>query len=290
MGWFYWLFPPVMTAAPLLMVWFAERTLPAAPSTPFRRWGRVLLLIIALTIIVGYLTTLGVFGRQRWITHGLAYLYFPVWGLAMALTIRPDPNFGERNLARVERSASLTPRRRESPITAAWWTTAWLLAIVGGTGLIAAALWLTVGGTTFWSCALFAMFMIFSVALTHWTLPMALEEPEPHGAVDDPNLQDEYAAFRHHRTWMMFGLFAVGMPILLLVMGVGTLWASGAPVRGATLGVVGGVLGTLFGLLGAALGVGAEMRRRKLREMLHQADAEPHNDGVNLPIVKELQP
>ena len=50
---YYWLFPPIMTAAPLLMVWFADRTLPPAPNTPFRRWGKVLLPVLALAIIAG---------------------------------------------------------------------------------------------------------------------------------------------------------------------------------------------------------------------------------------------
>lgn len=271
---YYWLFPPIMTAAPLLMVWLAERILPPAPNTPFRRWGKVLLPIAALAIVAGYLAALWSFGPQRWITHGLAYLYFPVWGMAMALTIRPDPNFGERNLSRVERSASLKPRRREMPITAGWWTAAWSLSAIGSAVLIAAAFALQASSATLFSVLLMAGCAVLSVAMTQRALPMTLEEPEPLGVVGEPSLQQEYARFRNYRVWGLFAMFALGMPILLLGMGAGLLCVMGAASSGATFGIVGGVVGSIFGLLGAAFGVAADMKRKKLREMLRRTDGD----------------
>jgi hypothetical protein len=270
---YYWLFPPIMTAAPLLMVWFADRTLPPAPNTPFRRWGKVMLPIAALAIIVGYLGSLWSFGQQPWITHGLSYLYFPVWGFAMALTIRPDPNFGERNLERVERSASLKPRRREMPVSSAWWKIAWSISIVGSAVLIAAAFALSPSTLTWFKVLVVALLTAYSVGLTHWTLPMTLEEPEPLGAAADPTLEKDYAHLRNQRVWILFAMFAIGMPVLLLAMGAGLLWAGDSASRGSTMGIIGAAVGTVFGLLGAACGVWADMKRKRLREMLERAEA-----------------
>ena len=271
---YYWLFPPIMTAAPLLMVWLAERILPPAPNTPFRRWGKVLLPVVSLAIVAGYLAALGTLGPQRWITHGLSYLYFPVWGLAMALTIRPDPNFGEQNLSRVERSASLPPRRRESPITSGWWKAAWLIGALGSVALIVGSFSLQASSATLFSVLLMAGCAVLSVAMTQRVLPMTLEEPEPLGVAAESSLQEEYSRFRNYRVWGLFAMFALGMPILLLGMGAGLLCVMGTALSGATFGIVGGVVGSIFGLLGAAFGVAADMKRKKLREMLRRTDGD----------------
>ena len=277
---YYWLFPPIMTAAPLLMVWFADRMLPPAPNTPFRRWGKLLLPISRLSIIVGYLAAFAAFGRATWVTHGLSYLYFPVWGMAMALTIRPDPNFGERNLERVERSASLKPRRREMPISAGWWKAAWSISIVGSTVLIAAAFVLSPSSLTWFKVLVVSVLTAYSVGLTHWTLPMTLEEPEPLGAAADPSLEKDYAEVRNQRVWVLFAMFAIGMPILLFGMGAGLLWAQDSAARGSTIGIIGAAIGTIFGLLGAAFGVRADLKRKRLAEKLRQSEHDLASDGM----------
>ena len=56
MDWFYWLFPPIMTALPLAMVWGSDYILPPAPKTSFRRWGLVLLPVAILSVIAAYLS------------------------------------------------------------------------------------------------------------------------------------------------------------------------------------------------------------------------------------------
>jgi hypothetical protein len=198
----------------------------------------------------------------------------------MALTIRPDPNFGERNLHRVERAASLKPRKRESPITNGWWTAAWLVGVVGSIGLTIAAFVLQAPSATLFSVLVVAVCSVFSVAMTHRLLPTTLEEPEPLGVESNPSLEQEYARFRSQRVWGMFAMFAVGMPIMLLLMGAGMLWARGSATGGATIGIFGGVAGTVFGLLGAAFGIAADMRRKRLREMLERSNGDQTGDNL----------
>jgi len=275
---YYWLFPPIMMALPLALVWGAEYILPPAPNVPWRRWGKALLPAVTVLVIAGYLAAFAVFGKVAWVTHGLAYLYFPLWGFAMALTIRPDPNFGEKNLNRVERTASLTPRRRESPITSGWWTTAWVVAIVGAALLLGGALVLRAPALTLMQCAIFGGAAVFCVGFTQWFLPTALEEPEPLAAEADPSLQLEYARCRHQRVWTLFAMFAHGMPLLMLGVGGGALWALGSAASGATLGMVGGILGTLFGIIGACAGVWADFKRKRLREMLAKTETAQASD------------
>lgn len=270
MDWFYWLFPPIMTALPLAMVWGSDYILPPAPKTSFRRWGLLLLPIAIAAIIAAYLSALAAFGNVRWVTHGLAYLYFPVWGFAMALTIRPDPDFGERNLRRVERTASLTPRIKTSPVTPAWWIAAWGMTVVGVALLVVAAL--ATAPSVLMIIILVAVSAVFSLGLTHWTLPRTLEEPEPLAADSNPLLKDEYERFRNQRAKTFFALFGIGMPCLLLLFGAGFVWAAGSAASGSTLGIIGGVAGSLFGLIGAAFGVSADLKRKRLREMLHQTE------------------
>jgi hypothetical protein len=273
MDWFYWLFPPLMTAAPLAMVWWAERTLPPAPDTAFRRWGKILLPAFILTGIAVYLSALASLGRESAVTCALFYLYFPAWGLAIPLTIRPNPNAGENNLNRPERTASLQPRRHQSPITSAWWAAAWSIALLGSTALGIIALtnnaWLSPI-----SYGSFIAFAVFSVWLTQRALPMGLEEPEPLGVSTDPTLQREYARFRNQRTWMLFLMFALAMPILFLGIGAAMLLAGNSANYGATVGIVGGAIGSLFGLIGAAIGIGADLKRKRLAEMLKRSEAE----------------
>src|SRR5215203_3212958 len=172
MDWFYWLFPPLMTAAPLLMVWWADRTLPPAPDTAFRRWGKALMPLTVFPMIVGYLAVLSALGRESSIVKVLFYMYFPFWGLAMAITIRPNPNAGEKNLNRPERTASLTPRRRQSPIPNSWWAAAWLFSVAGAAALMIVAVQGGVPAKAIFSCGMTAAFAVFSVALTKWTLPI----------------------------------------------------------------------------------------------------------------------
>ena len=274
MDWFYWLFPPLMTLAPLAMVWWAERTLPPAPDTAFRRWGKILLPAFILGAIAVYLSSLASLGRESAVTRALFYLYFPAWGLAIPLTIRPNPNAGENNLNRPERTASLRPRRRESPISPKWWLIAWSIAGVGSAALMITAFIQNASSTTLVSTGMLAAFAIFSVWLAQRTLPIGLEEPEPLGVESDATLQVEYVRFRNQRTWLMFLLFAVGMPALLLGMGAAMLWAKDSASSGGTVGIVGGVLGSIFGLIGAAVGIGADMKRKRLAEMLKRSDAE----------------
>lgn len=273
MDWFYWLFPPLMTAAPLAMVWFADRTFPPAPDTSFRRWGKVLLPAFIVAAVAAYLSALASLGREHALTKALFYLSLPAWGLAIPLTIRPNPNVGEDNFNRAERTASLKPRHRESPISNSWWTVAWSIAVLGASALLIATA-LRSPSVIAWVCSgVTAACAVFSVWLTQKTLPIGLEEPEPLGVAENQALRDEYARFRNQRLWIMFAMFALGMPVMLLTLGGGTLWAAGWPTAGAKLGIIGGIAGSTFGLIGAAVGVSADMKRKRLAEMLERAEA-----------------
>jgi len=269
-----------MMALPITMVWWADRILPPAPNVPWRRWGKALLPIAIVLIIAGYLAAFAAFGNVAWVTHGLAYLYFPVWAAAMALTIRPNPNFGDKNLNRLDRTASLKPRHRQSPIPKRLWTIAWLIAGVGAAALLVAIATGSAPEAAKFSCAVFALMPVFSLGLTHWVLPSTLQEPEPLDAQGNPLLPEEYARFRNERAWTLFALFALAMPIMLLTFGVASLWAFRNGTVGWILGAVGGVTGSVFGLVGAYVGVRADLRRKRLREMLAKAEAAQTSDQM----------
>jgi hypothetical protein len=271
MDWFYLLFPPLMTAAPLAMVWFADRTLPPAPDTAFRRWGKFLLPAFIVAAVAAYLSALASLGREHALTRVLFYLYFPAWGLAMPLTIRPNPNFGEDNFNRTERTASLKPRHRESPISRRWWLVAWSTALVGSGFVLMIGFLKRPSASSFVAATMIAAFSVFSVWLAQRTLPLGLEEPEPLGTDRSIGLQREYEAFRNRRVWTMFAMFGIAMPIMLLAFAGATVLAS--PGGGPAIGIVGGIVGSVFGLIGAAVGVAADMKRKRLAAMLERAEA-----------------
>ena len=75
-------------------------------------------------------------------------------------------------------------------------------------------------------------------------------------------------------------MFAIGMPILLLAMGFGLLWAQESGPRGSVIGIIGAAIGTVFGLLGAAFGVRADLKRKRLAEKLRQSDHDLANDSM----------
>ena len=226
-----------------------------------------------------------------WMLNSSTFLFFPLWLLlAMPALAAKNPLWNQSGADGPMRTASLVPRQQLNPIPPRWQAVPWivialffLLIAVRGLApfplhsdsnqpLLAAqqqrSQWL-------------GFLICFSAVAVGWLflVPMiqraALMEPEPMDAKGSQELSDLYQQYRQRRVRGLFGLLAIGMPLLFGLSFCLAIWL---PHRQSQIGLVFGLLGSLVGVAGAIFGSWMTMERLKIAEAkqrLSQGAANP---------------
>lgn len=214
-----------------------------------------------------------------WMLNSSTFLFFPLWFLlAMPALAAKNPLWNQNGADGPVRTASLVPRQQINPITprlqaVPWIVIALFLLLIAVRGLAPFPLhsdsnqpplaaqqqrsqWL-------------GFLVCFSAVAVGWLflVPMiqraALMEPEPMDAKGSQELSDLYQQYRQRRVRGLFGLLAIGMPLLF---GLAFSLAVWLPRLQSQIGLVFGLLGSMIGVAGAIYGSWMTTERLKIAE------------------------
>ena len=226
-----------------------------------------------------------------WMLNSCTFLFFPLWFLlAMPTLAAKNPLWNQTGADEPVRTASLVPRQQMNPIPSRLQALPWIVIglfflVISARGL--APFPLQSDGNQLQLAAQqqrsqwLGFLICFSAVAVGWLflVPMiqraALMEPEPMDAKGSQELSDLYQQYRQRRVRGLFGLLAIGMPLLFGLSFCLAIWL---PHRQSQIGLVFGLLGSLVGVAGAIFGSWMTMERLKIAEAkqrLSQGAANP---------------
>lgn len=218
-------------------------------------------------------------------------LFFPLWfGLAWPLMSLKNPTWkgtmhGSAEAPGAVRTASLTNRVRQSPVTRWMWVAAVIACSAGPIAIALRGLQLFAVDSTGGEAAtanspeyqrwlillLISATMPINLLAVPGVLRSMLMESEPMDAAGSPELSELYARQRRRRALGMFWLMGVLGPASLGAIFALMVWF---PNLGSMWGLIGGLGGVLVGCIGSVFGFMMTAERAKIAEVRARLNAE----------------